>query len=192
MTMLRRPGDRLLFLILLASLCVLAGTGCERSNTASQTQIETGEQGKPQPAELAEETPLLLDDEPLLLLDDEADEEGADDSGADNSRCFVCHLNYSQEQIAVTHAKKGMGCAECHGASDAHIADESWASGGNGTAPDIMYPREKINPACLECHSEAMVDAPHHEQVFMTGDDMKVCTDCHGDHRLPQRRCKWK
>jgi hypothetical protein len=19
-----------------------------------------------------------------------------------------------------------------------------------------------------------------------------VCTDCHGNHRLPQRRCKWK
>ena len=30
--------------------------------------------------------------------------------------------------------------------SDAHIADESWASGGNGTAPDIMYTRDKINP----------------------------------------------
>ena len=37
----------------------------------------------------------------------------------------------------------------CHGVSDAHIADESWASGGNGTAPDIMYPRDKINPSCL-------------------------------------------
>jgi hypothetical protein len=192
MMMLRRLRDRRLLLILSWAMCIIAATGCERSNTASQAQIETGEHKEPQAAELVEETPLLLEDEPLLLLDDEGDEEAADDSAADNSRCFVCHLNYAQEQIAVTHAKKGMGCAQCHGPSDAHIADESWASGGNGTAPDIMYPRDKINAACLECHSEAMIDAPHHEQVFMTGDDMKVCTDCHGDHRLPQRRCKWK
>ena len=85
---------------------------------------------------------------------------------ADNSRCFVCHVNYMQEKLAVTHAKANIGCAHCHGASDAHIADESWASGGNGTAPDIMYPRDKINSSCMHCHPKDRIDTPQHQAVL--------------------------
>ena len=36
--------------------------------------------------------------------------------------------------------------------TDAHIADESWASGGNGTAPDILILKTNINRSCWECH----------------------------------------
>lgn len=126
----------------------------------------------------------------LLLLDDE--EPKADDKLlADNSRCHVCHMNFAMEELSVTHAKKGVGCAKCHGESDAHIADESWASGGNGTAPDIMYPREKINAACMNCHKEKF-DAVVHK-LFLDGKtEQKHCTECHGKHKMAIRKCKWK
>ena len=138
-----------------------------------------------------DDAPLLLDDEPLLLDDDPASSEH-DRKGADNSRCFVCHINYVKEELAATHALADTGCAKCHGESDEHIADESWASGGNGTAPEIMYTRPKINPLCLSCHEAGKLDPKEHKAVLEgTGKD-KYCTDCHGKHRLAKRRCKWK
>jgi len=133
------------------------------------------------------------DDEPLLLLD--AGEEGVPPPTgpmADNSRCFVCHLNYAMESLAVVHAKADIGCAKCHGPSDAHIADESWAWGENGTAPDIMYPRPKINPFCLGCHPQDKIDAEQHYVLDAATTEKKYCTDCHGTHRLAERKCKWK
>jgi len=163
--------------LVLVGILLVAG-GCERN------------QSTPQPT--AGEPLLLLDDEPLLLLDDEEPSEAAEASAADNSRCFVCHANYLDEKIAVTHARAGIGCADCHGESDAHIADESWGSGGNGTAPDIMFPMDKIVPACMRCHPKDKIDIPDHEPVFAQSAEKKVCTDCHGDHRLTVRRCTWK
>ncbi|MBN1126641.1 MAG: hypothetical protein JXA82_16670 [Sedimentisphaerales bacterium] len=112
-------------------------------------------------------------------------------TSADNSRCHVCHINYTLDDLAVTHAREGIGCTGCHGQSDEHIADESWASGGNGTAPEKMYPKDKINPFCLTCHEADKLPAQQHKAVLIKNPD-KVCTDCHGDHRLPIRRCKWK
>lgn len=138
---------------------------------------------------------IPLDDEPPLLLDDALlpfAEEGDAGSMADNSRCYHCHLNYINEELAVVHARAKIGCADCHGASDEHIADESWTSGGNGTAPDVMYPREKINPFCLDCHDRNEMDTGEHEAFFAGTVEEKYCTDCHGDHRLAERKCKWK
>ncbi|OHB64122.1 MAG: hypothetical protein A2Y76_08195 [Planctomycetes bacterium RBG_13_60_9] len=126
----------------------------------------------------------------MLLEDDPADEIPSGPA-ADNSRCFVCHVNYMEEQIAVTHARAGVSCATCHGPSDAHIADESWASGGNGTAPDTMYTRDKVIPSCMACHPKAKINIPQHDPA-LTEDGKKLCSDCHGNHRLPQRRCRWK
>jgi hypothetical protein len=157
-------------------------TGCERTETVSQPKITTAEIADPKSAEAA----------PLLLLEDEPENAASSESAADNSRCFVCHMNYMQEKLAVTHAQAGVGCAKCHGPSDAHIADESWASGGNGTAPDIIYPRDKINSSCMTCHAHDKIDTPQHQAIFAGPPGTKVCTDCHGNHRLPQRRCKWK
>jgi len=144
----------------------------------------------PEP-EAKDEVPLLLDDEPLLLLDDEPDAGRSDGPQADNSRCFVCHINYMQEEIAVIHARANIGCAGCHGESDEHIADESWASGGNGTAPDIMYPKSKINSSCMKCHPKNNIDNDRHKPLFANF-EKTVCTDCHGSHRLEVRKCKWK
>ena len=153
---------------------------------------------KPQTSQVGEESQANqgsnIDEEPLLLLDD-GEEEFLTPSGhvADNSRCHVCHINYMQEDIAVIHARANIGCADCHGQSDAHIADESWAWGGNGTAPDIMFPPAKINPFCMGCHPEDKLDTAYQHKLFLVGAaEEKYCTDCHGEHRLARRRCKWK
>jgi len=147
---------------------------------------------------------LLLDDEPLLLLDDEPGTNAPTGLGADNSRCRVCHLNFMQEAITVVHAQTNIGCATCHGPSDAHIADESWASGGNGTAPDIMYRKSRIRFACLGCHNWVKLvesdqmktdlkEKPDHRAVLDgTNREKRFCTDCHGQHRMVNRKCKWK
>jgi hypothetical protein len=171
-----------------AILTILVG-GCERTATTAQPQVQTVSADHPQPA--PKEPPQAAASAPLLLEDEPAG--GASDGpGANNSRCFVCHVNYMQEKLATTHARANISCATCHGPSDAHIADESWASGGNGTAPDRMYTRDKINASCVACHPKDKIDTPQHVAVLADTEGKKVCTDCHGNHRLPQRRCKWK
>jgi hypothetical protein len=174
------------YLLVFVAVCIVV-TSCE------QTKSVQGPQGGDKSvAEVAgQETPLLLDDEPLLLLDDEPDAGQSTGPLADNSRCFVCHVNYIQEDIAVIHARANIGCAGCHGESDEHIADESWASGGNGTAPETMYPPAKINPFCMGCHPRDKIDTDQHKPLF-TNFETTVCTDCHGKHRLEVRKCKWK
>jgi hypothetical protein len=191
------------FSLLILTAVVIAGSCCQNEKLTQKKQtspesatilepVTTAEAAmEDEPPLLLDDEPLLLDDEPLLLLDDGSEENSSSESMADNSRCFVCHINYMQEDIAVTHARVGMGCANCHGESDEHIADESWASGGNGTAPDIMYPREKINPFCMGCHTKEKIDTEQHKALFAEKNE-KYCTDCHGDHRLTERKCKWK
>jgi len=185
------------FSMLILSVILVTGTSCEipsttqknQTNLKSPTNIESASATK---VIIDEEPPLMLDDEPLLLLDDEPDGDSSSESMADNSRCFVCHINYMQEKIAVTHARHGMGCANCHGESDEHIADESWASGGNGTAPDRIFTRAQINPFCMGCHTKEKIDTEQHKPLFADNTEEKYCTDCHGDHRLTERKCKWK
>ena len=140
-----------------------------------------------------EEPLLLLDEDPPLLLD-EGEEQFQPPSGrvADNSRCFVCHMSYMKEKLAVIHARQNIGCADCHGNCDEHIADESWAWGKNGTPPGIMYLPEKINPFCMGCHPKDKIDKSQHKGLFAGTAKEKYCTDCHGDHRLDKRKCKWK
>jgi len=170
-----------LALVLMAGLIVI--TGCARkevniADTSRESSINT-------------EPPLLLEDEPLLLEDNPV--ELSVGTMSVNSRCFVCHMNYTKEDIAVTHARVNIGCAQCHGESDAHIDDESWSWGGKGTPPDIMYVPEKINPFCTGCHSKDKINAARHKDVLAGKDpEFKTCTDCHGDHRLSRRQVKWK
>jgi len=191
------------FLTFILTAVAVAGTGCEQVKSTQKEQINPEPAVGPETVAapeaethdeplLLDDEPLLLDDEPLLLLDDGPDEDSTTDLMADNSRCFVCHINYMDEDIAVIHARVDIGCANCHGESDEHIADESWASGGNGTAPDIMYPRANINPFCMGCHTKNKIDTEQHKPLFANIIKEKYCTDCHGDHRLTNRKCKWK
>lgn len=179
--------------LLALMMAIVAGTGCEQIKTQENRTVDAEVQacGRTATADqpMADnEPPLLLVDEPALLPDDSPNA----GPGADNSRCFVCHVNYMQEALAASHARTNIGCKDCHGESDAHIADESWASGGTGTPPEVMYPRAKINPACMACHPKDKIGTQQHQSVFAGGAAEKVCTDCHGNHRLTNRRFKWK
>ena len=174
-----------------------------RSNTPAGTVEPPLLLADAQPLLLLDDEPLLLDDEPLLL-DNEPVTNAPAEPGADNSRCRVCHLNFMQEAITVVHARTNIGCASCHGPSDAHIADESWASGGNGTAPDRIYRKSLSRFACLGCHNwvklvesdqkkTELKDRPDHLAVLDgTNREKRFCTDCHGQHRMVNRKCKWK
>ena len=187
---------RYALLIGVSALAAVLVVACERQETSlSRHQRQVGEASQTGNTSGGDEEPLLLlDDEPPLLLDD-GGEASATPKGpvADNSRCHVCHLDYQKEELALDHARAKIGCAGCHGDSDAHIADESWADGKNGTAPETMFPKPKINPFCLECHPKDEIGKKDTHKKFLAGTGKeKYCTDCHGDHRLPKRTCKWK
>ena len=150
------------FLILVPAVALVAMVGCKEPVGQEPQQL------------LAEKA----DEEPLLLLDDgDGDENSGLDTGplADNSRCYVCHINFGEDKLTSIHAKADIGCERCHGASDAHCSDED-----NITPPDIMYPAEKINSFCKSCHPDAKL-----------GGNKKYCTECHGEHRLSHRTRKW-
>ena len=130
------------------------------------------------------------EEEPLLLLDEPGPEDlEADEPMVDNSRCHVCHINYSEEKFAIRHARNDIGCETCHGESDAHCGDED-----NITPPDIMFAKEKINPSCLDCHdAEMLKEHKEHTKVLAgTATKNKYCTDCHAEsHRLKYRTRQW-
>ncbi len=127
------------------------------------------------------------DEAPLLLEEPDDQASAAKGPVADNSRCHVCHMNYEVEKLAVTHAKANVGCETCHGASDAHCSDED-----NITPPEIMYPRAKVNRSCMACHLKKEIDTKAHKPVLKAlAENKKLCTDCHGDHRLAHRTRRW-
>jgi len=159
-----------LWMLVLATIAV-AMVACEQQVKEKQEQPL-----------LLEEQPLLLEDPPLLLEDEQ--ETGPT---ADNSRCHVCHINYSDEVLAVTHARANISCEQCHGSSDAHCGDED-----NITPPDNMFPPEKIRPFCMGCHTKEKIDIAVHKTVLAKTDHKEaVCTNCHGEHRLGYRTRKW-
>jgi hypothetical protein len=129
-------------------------------------------------------------EEKLLLLDDDEESKRPGEAMADNSRCHVCHASMVKEELAVSHARAMIGCPKCHGASDAHIDDESWTWGGKGTPPDKMYLRANVNAFCVTCHDMSKSEVVKCPYPGLR--EKKVCTDCHGKHRLAQRKCKWK
>jgi hypothetical protein len=187
------------YLLLALAALAVTGSGDESGNAGSQRSTNAPVLAQPANAtpstEPKEKSPAQKEPAPLLLLDDVPETKNGDKPMADNSRCAVCHLNMMQEDLAVKHAKAEVGCAKCHGACDAHIADESWASGGNGTPPEIMYPRDKIASGCLSCHKPEQVfvkSEKHKPDLWLIAYEKKLCTECHGKHRLVNRKCKWK
>lgn len=176
-----RLMNRLVFVVLLTGM-VLIACGCERSSRAQTVRPSTRPSTSPATRSSGES---------LLLLEEEEPAAGNAKLLADNSRCHVCHANFEREDLSLKHAQAGVGCAKCHGASDAHIDDESWSRGGNGTAPEIMYPGDKINAACMACH-EPKFDKTKHKDFAAGMTREKTCTECHGKHKMAIRRCKWK
>jgi len=146
-------------------------------------------------AEGSTEEPLRLDSAEaaaLLGIDDDLPKivlEADPSQRADNSRCLVCHDNFTKEELSIIHAAYGVGCEKCHGSSNAHCSDEN-----NITPPDVMFPRDSIVKACMECHpAEKLSNKEHHWDVFAPkkGKPKKVCTDCHGNHRIATRDVRW-
>ncbi len=142
---------------------------------------------------IAAPPPLKVDKSAPLLLDEPKTKpaEKADGPVADNSACHVCHTNYQEESLAVSHAKADVGCVKCHGVSMAHRNDEN-----NTTPPDKMYPSGRIETMCEECHETH--DAPAKKVLTRfrercPGKDITqvLCTDCHGEHRLKLRTVQW-
>ena len=124
---------------------------------------------------------------------------------ADNSFCYVCHRNFEKEPLTVKHAKIGVGCELCHGMSERHSADEDGV-----TPPEKMYSKARINPSCVQCHTvEKLKDTEAHRLALSLAKDGKpgettppavqagaapvkrICTDCHGQHRMKVRTRVW-
>jgi hypothetical protein len=112
-----------------------------------------------------------------------------------NQFCAACHYGFGNEELARTHERAGIGCERCHGESERHRSDED-----NMTPPEIMYPKERINPTCMMCHPRAEIKHVSHHKVVLAGaetifDDSSkksYCTDCHAtDHRIRVRTIRW-
>jgi hypothetical protein len=79
--------------------------------------------------------------------------------------CARCHVISVVEWSMSKHRAMGVGCVECHGASQGHVVDER-----NNVKPDKL-PREKaIAALCNSCH-----DKPRKRQD---------CQSCHHVHAL--------
>lgn len=107
---------------------------------------------------------------------------------ASNDRCHVCHINYADDKLAVSHARHGIGCERCHGPSDEHCGSET-----HEIAPDRMYTLEQIGPGCMECHpkNKLLAQDMHALNLVTTPEPKKHCTECHGTHRLARREVRW-
>jgi hypothetical protein len=107
---------------------------------------------------------------------------------ADNSLCSVCHANWDDEKFVQRHRRKGVGCVDCHGESEAHMDDEE-----SHVPPEIVIPREMVDRTCMEnCHRKEKVErVGKHRKWLDDPDNRKVCTDCHGEHRLDKRQRRW-
>ncbi len=101
-----------------------------------------------------------------------------------NGACYVCHIPFVKEELAKVHLAEGISCAKCHGLSDKHANDENIGA----TKPDVVFPRDRVDKGCEECHTSH--DAPA-RQVLMRFAQRKlnpqkvaICTDCHGTHKI--------
>ncbi len=130
-----------------------------------------------------------------LLGDDERLSDGpgkSQDLKADNFICLVCHGNFEEEPLVVTHAKEDVGCADCHGASEAHADDEDHV-----IPPEKMFGRADVDKMCATCHDMHDVPAKKvvarwQERCANITDSRKIaCTDCHFQHRMATRTVWW-
>ena len=124
-------------------------------------------------------------------IEGQANEKPADEDQiepADNYYCFVCHINFQDEELSLAHQLAGVGCEDCHGQSKEHSSDEDGI-----TPPEIMYSADKINPFCTTCHKpEELILTEDHESLFTETDEQsESCTKCHGKHFIEVRTRRW-
>lgn len=117
-----------------------------------------------------------------------------------NDMCYVCHIPFAKEPLAVVHAKAKVWCIKCHGPSAGHMQDEDVGA----TPADIAYEKHQVDPMCSKsgCHEpekHPLVNARvrfgrlrygRQVQEEIKGRPVEVtgvCTDCHGRHWIPPR-----
>jgi hypothetical protein len=122
-----------------------------------------------------------------VAKDDDEDDDATDVLGS-NAACYVCHTSFVKEDLARVHLAEKIGCVKCHGLSAAHANDEHIGA----TKPDILYPRDKVDANCRECHEKHDVSARKVVQRFV---DRKlspactpICTECHGTHKIDRAK----
>ena len=114
-----------------------------------------------------------------------------------NEFCAACHYNFIEDELALEHKLAGIGCERCHGESERHRSDED-----NTTPPEIMYPRERINPTCMMCHPRQEITHVRYHDPLLAGAETifdeksagkkMCCTDCHAkDHLIKVRAVRW-
>ena len=57
--------------------------------------------------------------------------------------------------------------------------------------PPVIFDEVQYAPDLLPYIKEK-IDADHHKPLFAPAAQKKYCTDCHGQHRLKNRKSKWK
>ncbi len=99
-------------------------------------------------------------------------------AAAINRQCFVCHVDYTEEPLTLTHQKQGVSCATCHGESKLHIDDED-----RKTAPDRLIAHHKVAKFCRTCHPDIGEKCPNAKPPA-EDEPEQACTECHGKHKL--------
>jgi len=158
-------------------------------------QEEPAASGASEPSDAPQDqAKASADDDAMILVDNprfNADKPLRFDSGylEDNSSCMVCHIDFQEELIALTHEEQGITCAACHGDSLTHMVYKY-----NITLPDVIWGRADIDHFCMQCHEKhedpAAVEKFRAEWLskrrpngrFIMKDS--VCTDCHGNHAI--------
>ncbi len=111
---------------------------------------------------------------------------------ADNSFCYVCHLNYEneKEKLVAVHEPEGVGCETCHGMSAQHSQDED-----SLVPPDIIFASNKVASFCVQCHEKRdLLEGDEAHEKFFAGETEpeKTCTSCHDmKHALKVRTRRW-
>jgi hypothetical protein len=152
-------------------------------------------------AEAAAEKPRGDDKDAAKEAADDIAGEGFLDPMGPNAACYVCHVTFVDEPLAVEHLRAKTTCIDCHGTSQGHANDENIGA----TPPDIVIQRPQVNCACRKCHqghdvrpedviarwierarfrsrSARPAKGPLQPQV--------VCTDCHGSHRVSRAQAE--
>ena len=128
-----------------------------------------------------------------------AGRQGKEEAFVANEFCSACHHGFAEEELARVHELAGVGCERCHGESQRHRSDED-----NVTPPQIMYPKDKINPTCMMCHPRHTIRrVPAHETLLAGAETIfdpasqdagspLYCTSCHAkDHCIKVRTIRW-
>ncbi|MGQ9576587.1 MAG: ammonia-forming cytochrome c nitrite reductase subunit c552 [Thermoguttaceae bacterium] len=180
--------------LMIVGLASWLGLDTSRRNCRSQAEAVEPAAGK-SPGKTTPLPPLKVDRSAPLLLEEPTDRKSPARMPApvaENHACLVCHANYEAEPLALRHAQANVACVDCHGQSLSHRNDEN-----NVTPPDKMYPADRIDAACQQCHRTHAAMARDVIARWLKRCPSKkdpsqiVCTDCHGEHRLQRRTVSW-